>query len=449
VDPVPDVLREDPVPRRIAFVSPCGGGNLGDAAIIDSLIGGIRARVPDAEIVGFTGNPGDTARRHGVDAFPLRAALGVQTPAAAADGAEPVGEEPAHRGEPLWKRLLRRVPAAQSSRRTAVRLMADTRYYRQVEQRLRGYDLIVVAGGGQFDELFGGPFRHPYTLWRFGMMARSVGARFAILSVGTGTLRRVGRLFVRRTLALADWASFRDSRSRQLVGAGAARAAVVPDLAYGRQLERQPAPVAPADPSARSVVGVSPMAYGDPRFWPRHDQALYRQHVASLARLTIDLLGAGHEVVLFSTDGPDRLSVEELRSEVGPALRPEQRARLRVPEVGSVERLLEILGSVEVVVAARFHGVLLAHLVGRPALAIAHERKVATLMDEMGQSRFCTPIDSFDVAGARRTFDEMHAGRAALAADIRTRVAQYRRRVDDQYDRLLGLSPSQSPAGVS
>jgi hypothetical protein len=43
----------------------------------------------------------------------------------------------------------------------------------------------------------------------------------------------------------------------------------------------------------------------------------------------------------------------------------------------------------------------------------------------------------------------MHAGRAALAADIRTRVAQYRRRVDDQYDRLLGLSPSQTLAGVS
>jgi polysaccharide pyruvyl transferase WcaK-like protein len=191
------------------------------------------------------------------------------------------------------------------------------------------------------------------------------------------------------------------------------------------------------------------MAYGDPRFWPKHDQPLYRRHVAALAKLTVDLLVAGHEVVLFSTDGPDKVSVAELQAEVGPSLSPEQRARLRAPEITGVARLLEILGSVEVVVSARFHGVLLAHVVGRPALAIAHERKVSTLMDEMGQSRFCTPIDAFDAARAGQSLGELLATRATLAADIRTRVAVYRRQVDEQYDQLLRPWAAQTTARAS
>src|SRR5690349_737954 len=56
-------------PLRVAFVSPSGLGNLGDAAIIDSLIAGVRLRSPGAELVGFTLNPEDTRARHGVEAY--------------------------------------------------------------------------------------------------------------------------------------------------------------------------------------------------------------------------------------------------------------------------------------------------------------------------------------------------------------------------------------------
>src|SRR5689334_11130924 len=53
---------------RVAFVSPSGLGNLGDAAIIESFLAGLRRRKPGVEIVGFTLNPADTRIRHGVDA---------------------------------------------------------------------------------------------------------------------------------------------------------------------------------------------------------------------------------------------------------------------------------------------------------------------------------------------------------------------------------------------
>ena len=50
--------------------------------------------------------------------------------------------------------------------------------------------MVVAAGGGQLDDFWGGALAHPYTLWRFGGMARAVGARFVLLrGVGTGNSR--------------------------------------------------------------------------------------------------------------------------------------------------------------------------------------------------------------------------------------------------------------------
>src|SRR5690242_21948685 len=55
--------------ERVAFVGPTGWGNLGDAAIIESLIHGIRLRHPNAQILGLTQRPYDTTSRHAVPAF--------------------------------------------------------------------------------------------------------------------------------------------------------------------------------------------------------------------------------------------------------------------------------------------------------------------------------------------------------------------------------------------
>jgi hypothetical protein len=57
----------------VALVSPCGYGNLGDAAIQDAVIANIRIRHPDAKILGVTLNPSDTENRHGIKTFPIAA----------------------------------------------------------------------------------------------------------------------------------------------------------------------------------------------------------------------------------------------------------------------------------------------------------------------------------------------------------------------------------------
>lgn len=436
-------------PVRVAFVSPSGLGNLGDAAIIESFLAGLRRRRPGAEIVGFTLNPADTRVRHGVDAttcgafslphYTIRrlprapapdAPRGEPAPEAAPDAPDPAA--------PLlrMRRAVAALPGARQGRRAVAMAMAELRHRREVAARLAGFDHVVVSGGGQLDEFWGGPFGHPYTLYRFSGAARRAGARFAILSVGTGTLATpLGRRFVRRALASAGYRSFRDERSRELAGPAGALATdpVVPDLAYAL-------PIAPADPQPRirRRIGVAPMCYADPRVWPRPDAERYAHHLQSLAGLAARAVRDGHEVAMFGTDRPDAAPVAECHAIAARQLTGDERTRLRITPVDDVAALMALLASFDAVVAARFHGVLLAHVVGCPVLAVSHERKVATLMAELGHQAYCAPIDDLDVAVWSARLDELLAQRESLAAHIRERAADYRRRVDAQYDAVFG-----------
>src|SRR6185503_16873233 len=304
-------------PLRVAFVSPSGLGNLGDAAIIDSFLAGLRRRRPGAEIVGFTLNPADTQVRHGVDAqtcgafslphytirrAPRSAAVGAPGDASGHDGSggpgavgpgpggdDALGDEPAPRLRQL-RRAVAAIPGARQGRRAVAMALAELRHQREVAARLAGFDHVVVSGGGQLDEFWGGPFGHPYTLYRFSRAARRAGARFDILSVGTGTLATaLGRRFVRRALAASSYRSFRDARSRELAGVAGAAASdpIVPDLAYGLPLSGAAPP-----PRARRLIGVAPMCYADPRVWPKPDAARYEHHLASMAAIAAS--GFGH-----------------------------------------------------------------------------------------------------------------------------------------------------------
>ncbi len=102
---------------------------------------------------------------------------------------------------------------------------------------------------------------------------------------------------------------------------------------------------------------------------------------------------------------------------------------------------MEALAGCEVVVAARLHGVLLGHVAGCPVIAVSHERKVRTLMEEMGHGRFCFEMDEFSGEAAWERLLEIRARRPELASDVRRRAGGYRHRVDAQYDQLFGSSP--------
>lgn len=421
---------------RVLLLSPCGWGNLGDAAILDSAIHAVRKRLPGAAIVGVTLNPQDTRARHGIDAFPLRGFSGdgyEVGPEGPASPDAPGGPEPAP--GPL-RRLVRAVPLARTGWRRVQDARAARAHRRRAEALLRAGDTLVVAGGGQLDDFWGGPSGHPQALADWTGLARGAGARTVVLSVGTGRLAARSRALVSRALAAAEYVSFRDARSRELAGC-AADAPVVPDLAYAVPMPEGVARVrAPGGP----VVGVSPMIYRAPRAWPDADAAAYARHLDAMGALVARLLERGAAVRLFQTGGADTRAVADLGALLTGALAPALRARVETPAVDGVAALLAVLASVDATVSARLHGVLLSHVAARPCVALAHERKVRTLMQDAGREGDCRDVDAFDpLEVADRALALAAQGSAetdALAADAGRRRAL----VEAQYDAVLGPS---------
>lgn len=401
--------------RRFVLITPCGHGNLGDAAIQDTVIAQLRDRFEQPDIVAATLNPADTERRHGVRAFPL---IGVSRPGYG------IRMTPDDSHAATWPGILRR----------------ETRHALAAFRLLRGADALIVSGGGQLDEFWGGPWGHPFTLLKWITLARLRGVRVLVLSVGVGTLdSRAGRFFARRALALAHYRSYRDAGSKALMrAAGFTRDdPVYPDLAYGAPLpERTPHPAQQAGPL---TVGVSPIVYCDPRSWPRADAPVFEAYLRRLVELIQWVRGQGHRVILFSSNGSARNSSDRgLAQELYAQVRDVAAAGpVELADTGDVASFLCVAAKSDVVVASRLHGVLLTHLTGTPVIALSHDRKVAEHMQEMDRQSLCLDIERFDLAQFQAAFRDVTGRAGDLRCATHARVDALRQRVDEQFDATL------------
>ena len=420
---------------RIGLMGPYGYGNLGDAAIQDAMIQQVRSFCPDADIWGFSLNPADTEVRHGIAAYPLYPGYAPPTPPGT-----PVASTPFS----AWQRLkvtLKRnrvlrpaLRAAAAVRDRLVVVARDLKFSVQVFRLLRGMDIFVVSGGGQIDDTWGGAWRHPYTMFRWSFLARAAGARVLVVSVGAGPLRSVlSRLFCRLALRLAHQRSYRDAASRVFVNAALGlgeRDAVCPDLAYSVAWSSPPS--AP-QPEHRPLVAVGPMPLFDPRSWPDRDAAVYRAYLDRLAALTRWLLGRGYRVAMFGSDGHmDALVIQDLVGLLSSTLSRDELGRVQSWDVRTVDALLPLLASARVVIASRYHGVLLAHRVHTPVLALSYHPKVQAVMESVGHQRFCLDAHGFALEEFARLFEMMERDRDVLQRDIVMTVERYRLAIQEQ-----------------
>lgn len=371
------------VAPRILLAGSYGQGNLGDEAICDAMVAGIRRRLPDARLTVVSGDVDD-----------VRARLQVAT--------VPWSE---------WALIAEEVVAA---------------------------DLVVEGGGGLFFDWDGfdparvledaAPDLAHYL--GFPALAALLGRPFALAAVGVGPLRLpLARDAVAAAAGVASPVTVRDTASAALLaelGADPELVEVTADPAF--TLVPAPAPRVDAIldlPRLRHRAG--PLVAVVLRPWP-HGGGWEPAVVASCARFATRT-GATLLLVPFHR-GMDEAPLRALQ-----AAMPSGTCVL-LPAGHSGAEVAGVLGRCELVVAMRLHGVILAAVGGTPVVGLAYDPKVAAALASLGQPDLAVGLD--ELGRLDEALDRAWARRETLRGELASAARRLGSRAEVTFERVLG-----------
>jgi len=427
--------------RKIGLLNHMGGGNLGDDATQVAVAENIRARWPDAQIVLFSMNPADTRSRHGIPSFPIRTETWHrhQEPINGTVSVKTKVKKTLRKYKPVFQ-FLRGVNAV--AIRVPQAVYGEIKFLIRSFRIIQSFDLFIISGGGQLLDAWGGPWKFPYTVFKWTLLAKLSRTKCYFLNVGAGPLIcPLAKWFIKSALALADYVSFRDDDSRDLVQkiGFTGQSQVSADCVYA--LDSMPSGDRDATERVYPIVGISPMAYCDPRVYWQKDQALYDRLIHNVASFGSWLTANHYHVTLFSTDiWFDSQATKEVNALLRGGNASWQSQSITLQQIVGLDQLLSTIQTTEYVITCRFHGVVFAHLLNKPVIALSHHPKVSSLMDDLGLSKYCLAINDCDAGILQETFLALVTNRDKIRASMAAKASVYKKTLLTQFDRLFPQS---------
>jgi polysaccharide pyruvyl transferase WcaK-like protein len=320
-----------------------------------------------------------------------------------------------------------------------VGLKEELHEYVRAFRSLDGTDALIVPGTGLLTDAYGIAGWGPYNQFKWALMAKLRGCKVVFLSVGVGPVHRLsGRLLVRASLRLADYRSYRDDESLECLRRMHFRAKddrVYPDLAFG--LPEALLPLAQnGDVPRRRVVGLGLMDYVGRYNDPDPGFETQKRYVQSLGVFVEWLLAHDYDIRLLLGDG-DRDVVGEVKSVLRERLGSYDASRVVDEPIESVDDVLAQIAATDVVVATRFHNVLLAMVLGKPVIAITFHHKCDALMNQMQLSEYRHDLNQIDPNALIEQFQTLERNREDVKRTLEHGVESARRALDEQYQLLL------------
>ena len=411
-------------------MGPFGFGNLGDAFSLQAMIQHVEKYFPEAEIFGFTLNPEDTEKRHGIKCYPV----------SRMSWKENEGKE-----KGLWAKLTRWLetrpnPILQKLKRWIERVPLELGMILEASKRVKEMDLFIVTGSGQLQDYWGGggPWSYPYTLLKWGALAKLHRTPLMVVSVGAGPIdAKLSQLFIRWSLSFAGYRSYRDEYSkkyvRDIVGL-VQDDPVYPDLAFSYQLTT-PLPVQVE--TTRKFVGIGPIGYF--KHWPEQDEAIYADYLAKIVAFIGWLLDKNYAIVFLRGEAYyDGLVIDDLKGKLRKiGLDPEKEPFIAA-DILTVDQLLFYLSVSDFVVASRYHNVLIAYMLNKPVFALSYQAKIESLMASVEQSQYCLPLGDFDNQSLQAGFEDLVLNQVTNCEKIAKNVPSYNISLHEQYERIFG-----------
>jgi polysaccharide pyruvyl transferase WcaK-like protein len=428
-------------PARIVFYGNFGAGNLGNEVTLQTAIEHTFLRLPGAQLLCVCTNPADVRTRHNIEAEPSQSRgagwswsdLDAKPGNAGSGTATAGGSVSADHGRVLGRLgsacaraariVFRRVPLEIAHWYRTLRLMARS-------------DVFLVPGTGIITDAACGSLGWPYDMFKLAALARICGKRVIFLSVGAGPFQhRLGGWFIRQSLGLAHYRSYRDTDSKrrlEAIGFDTARDVVCPDLVFGlssAHLGRRDG----VPPQRTIALGLKD--YDTPV--DAADAQSYRDYLGVMADFVISVQAQGYAVRLIIGDAQfDTRVREDLIALLGSRGADVKPPLLLSEPLPTVAELLTQLHQTDVVISPRFHNLVLALMLAKPVIALSDLPKVTALLADLGLQRFCLSLGRLRTEELAGCFRRLQDEAARLIPYIGDATEQYRRLVEDQYAKV-------------
>ncbi len=399
--------------KKISFFGHFGLGNFGNESTLKAMLYHLRRLVPDAEVTCICTGPEGAAATHNITTVPISCVFLR-------------GWAPRHRITILLRRVFIGIPS-------------EVYRWLKALRTLKGTDVLIVPGTGLLTDAYGLFSWGPYNMFKWSLVAKLCRCKLVFASVGAGPIYGIlGRFLVRSALFLADFRSYRDMSTIQYVkkiGFRATNDRVFPDLVFS--LPEAVIPREKTRESRKPVVGLGLMQYPGKYSVDRPSNSIYLSYLENLMILVRWLLAHEYDVRLLIGDLCDRPVIQEFRALLKERSTENDNGRIIHEPVGSVEQLLSQLSATDIVVATRFHNVLLALLLNKPVISISFHHKCASLMSSMGLSEYCLDINELKADSLIERVCSLEKNAGTLKSLIKEKAEEFRRTLDEQYNLIF------------
>lgn len=440
--------------KGIGVFAHAGNGNLGDEALIATVLQNLKKRLPRVEFYGYTIQPNDTEERHKIRSFPIRRLVPKQ------DRGDDCSRDSISAFNQRYdivdalKRAIKKIvlfrsvtPAIKYIATLPYKIFMESVFIIQSYNRLSSVKLLIVAGSQQVIDFIEGPSGHPYNIFIWSFLARLRKVKVVFLSVGAGPVRsNLSKQLFHYSLSCAAYRSWRDISSLNFVEnvIGIDGDSVFPDLAYS--ILNDVPDLEEISTSGAPLVGINPVPYSDPVYWPGSNQKIYRKYIKTMAEYASWLLRNGYRVLFYPTQLKlDPPVIGDIRLEMRGMVDAELEKNILDTRINSFSDLTKAIAKTSVVVATRFHGIIVPFVLNKPVLGIAYHRKTFDLMERMGQSDYVIGIKEIELEQMKQKFLLLESNLSAAKNTIRKNAETFRKELDIQYDRIVALLDLPNP----
>ncbi len=396
-------------PRKIAFFGHFDATNFGNESTLQAMIYNLRDFEPNTTMFCISTGPSATTATHHIEAIPAT-----------------------DRWINFWRP---RTSLGRALRKICIGLPNEA--YRWVDgfAKLSRTDMLIIPGTGLLTDAYGLSNWGPYTLLRWSLIAKICRCKLLLVSVGAGPIYSLlGRWFVRSILYLADFRSYRDDstlRYLSSIGFHVGHDQVSPDLAFS--LPEAVIPRRDAETRRRSVVGFGVMEYAGKYSVANPTDEIYGSYLDNLVVFAEWLLTRGYDIRLLIGDLSDLNTTKEFRHLLKERIPPGQEERVIEAPIHSVDDLLAEIAESDVVVATRFHNVLLSLFCVKPVISVSFHHKCKSLMSSVGLTDYCLNIDDFKVEQLIEKFCNLERDAEKIKISISNKKKIFREELDAQY----------------